>query len=150
MENHVLRIEIFSLVASIVASIAALWLAWYGIRRANRTSSAATLVTLNESFRQGWIRYLEASDQAKKNYQLAELLNLHEIACAVFLENSLTGNSKKLMGDYLNRAIKIIKDNKEAYDYVKAELVQSTSTFEFIRKFEEKTGGQLGVAKRNK
>lgn len=133
MENHVLRIDIFSL----VASIAALWFAWYGIRRANRTSSAATLVTLNESFRQGWIRYLEASDQAENNYQLAELLNLLEIACAVFLENSLTGNSKKLMLDYLNRSIKIIEDNKEAYNYLEAELVQSPSTFEFIRKFQK-------------
>jgi hypothetical protein len=69
--------------ASLGIALVALVVSWLGIWRANRTTSAATLVTLKEGFRQAWSRFFDAQDEAEKYYELAELLNLFEIACAI-------------------------------------------------------------------
>src|ERR1035438_3224880 len=89
-------------VASLGVSLVALYIAFYAVRRANKTTSAATFIALNESFRQAWERFFAAQDEEQKHYELAELINLYEIACAIYLEKSLTGNSRKLEKEYLN------------------------------------------------
>ena len=74
---------------SLAVAVIALCLSWYAITRANRSTSAATLVTLNEGFRQAWERFFQAQG-AQQDAELAELLNLFEIACAIYLEGSLS------------------------------------------------------------
>src|SRR6266849_6392399 len=76
--------------------------------RANAIASAATFVTLNEGFRQAWERCLRPQDEDATNYELAELLNLLEIACAIYLEKSLSGNSRKLISEYLESALSLL------------------------------------------
>ena len=120
--------------ASLVVSFTALSVAWYGIRRANKTSSAATLVTLNEGFRQAWGRYFEAPAE-RQQYELAELLNLFEIACAIYLEKSLTGNSRELVFEYIDGMLKIVVRNENSSEWVRHELLQSKTTFKFIKQF---------------
>ena len=76
--------------ASLAVAFAALGVSWYGIRRSNKTTSTGTLVTLNEGFRQAWGRFL--SDEVEdREYELAELMNLFEIACAAYDEGSIHG-----------------------------------------------------------
>lgn len=124
--------------ASLAISVVALVVAWFGIVRANKTTSAATLVSLNEGFRQSWQRFVATLDDAKKdNVQLdalAELLNLLEIACAIYLEKSLSGNSRKLMFEYLDSSLKILVKSQQASEQVYL-LIQSKTTFIYIKKF---------------
>jgi hypothetical protein len=119
--------------AALVVALAALGVSWYGIRRANRTTSAATLVTLNEGFRQAWERFL-AEDVQDREYELAELMNLLEIACAAHAEGSITGNSHKLLFDYLDRVLRALIHNSYANEQIGL-LLQSKDTYRFIRGF---------------
>ena len=78
--------------ASLGVAAVALAMSIYAIIRSNKTTSAATLVTLNEGFRQAWERCLQPQiDEATSNYNLAELLNLLEITSAIYLEKSISG-----------------------------------------------------------
>jgi hypothetical protein len=119
--------------ASLAVAVVALSVAWYAIVRANKTTSASTLVTLNEGFRQAWGRFLTAYPDTR-NYELAELLNLCEIACAVYLEKSLSGNSRKLMFEYLDGIFQILVKNEYSNEHVPP-LLQSKTTFVFIKQF---------------
>lgn len=119
--------------ASLLVAFVALLVAWYAIGRANKTTSAATLVALNEGFRNGWVRYVSANEELKTP-ELAELLNLLEIACALFQEGSVSGNSAGLLREYLNGALRILAADVATSARIGA-LLQDTSTFSFIRRF---------------
>lgn len=131
--------------ASLGVAFSALGVSWYGIRRANKTTSAATLATLNEAFRESWDRFFRA-DAGSKTYELAELLNLFEIACASYAENSLSGNSRKLLKDYLDRILRTLVKNDEVKQVVTTQLLQSPETFIFIKRFlRERKADSLSV-----
>lgn len=108
-------------------------MAWYAIMRANKTTSAATMVSLSEAFRNAWVRLFQAQGD-EKEVELAELLNLFEIACAISLEGSLSGNSAVIINEYLQNALLLLAQNEYAELHVGA-LLQSESTFVFIRGF---------------
>lgn len=99
---------------------------------------------LNESFRQAWDRLFKA-DLDSKSYELAELLNLLEIVCASYLESSLTGNSRTLLKDYLDRVLSLLVNNAEIERRVSEELIQSPKTFKFIKRFLRQKRGILSV-----
>jgi hypothetical protein len=128
--------------ASLGIALVALVVSWFGIWRANRTTSAATLVTLNEGFRQAWTRFFDAQDEPKKYYELAELLNLFEIACAVYLEKSLSGNARTLMSEYLENVLQHLVRNEYTKEQV-GFLLQSATTFIFIRKFMDRKANPM-------
>jgi hypothetical protein len=125
-----------------LASVA-LGVSWYAIRRANRTTSAATLVVLNEGFREAWKRFFQAnSDQLET--ELAELLNLFEIACAICLEGSLSGNSADLMNEYLNMALRMFVKHEYSREHIEG-LLQTERTFIFIKRFLRERRGSISV-----
>ena len=102
------------------------------------------MVALNESFRSAWSRFFEACEKQKPD-ELAELLNLLEIACAVCLEGSLSGNSKKLMSEYLDNILSVLA--KDVYTRANVgPLLQDDSTFVFIKKFLREKSKSLSVA----
>ena len=123
-------------IASLGFSVAALGISIFAIYRANKTTSAATLVSLNEGFRSAWQRFLDA-DKDSKDYELAELLNLIEIGSAVYLESSLTGNSGQLMFSYLGSSLKLLSADEEVKKRA-SKLIQSETTFAFTREFLKK------------
>jgi hypothetical protein len=131
--------------ASLSVAFAALGMSIYAIVRANATTSAATFVTLNEGFRQAWERCLQPrARQDALNYDLAELLNLIEIACAIYLERSVSGNSRKLVAEYLNNILSLLAANPSLNDQV-PQLLQTETTFIFIKKFLRKKRSDLSV-----
>lgn len=119
--------------ASLVVAFVALGVAWYAIRRANKTTSASTMVTLNEGFRSAWSRFF-ATPETQREIELAELLNLLEIACAVRLEGSLSGNSAVLMSEYLENVLLLLLKDPYSQEHVPP-LLQNAETFVFIRQF---------------
>ena len=130
--------------ASLAVAAVALVISVYAVIRANATASAATFVTLNEGFRQAWERCLQPQDEDATNYELAELLNLLEIACAVYLERSLSGNSRKLIFEYLDSVLSLLIKNSSLNSRV-PQLLQTDKTFIFIKKFLKKKRSTLSV-----
>lgn len=128
---------------SLGIALAALGVAGYGIRRANKTAAAATLVNLNEGLRQAWGRFLSAQGDTKRD-ELAELLNLLEVACAICLDGSLSGNSGTLMSEYLDGALRLLVNDNYTNAQVPA-LLQSKTTLIFIRKFLKENAASLSV-----
>lgn len=123
-------------ISSLCVAFVALCVSGYAIWRANKTTSAATFVTLNEGFSNAWKRFIEAKTDEQKNYELAELLNLFEIGCAIYIEGSLSGNSSKLMSAYTENVLNLLSGNDFAKNQIKT-LLQDENTFEFIKKFLE-------------
>jgi hypothetical protein len=119
--------------ASLFVAFVALAVACYAILRANKTTSAATLVSLNEGFRSAWGRFFTAKEE-QKTAELAELLNLFEIACAIRLEGSVSGNSAELLREYLDNVLRLLTGNSYICQQV-GPLLQNEATFIFIRKF---------------
>lgn len=126
---------------SLFVSLAALAVSAFAILRANTTTSGSTIVSLSEAFRQAWDRYFKAEPD-QKSYELAELLNLLEIACAVYDEWSLSGNARKLTFDYLRRVLSLIIEHKEISAEIE-KLLQDKDTFFYIKKFLRKNGTEL-------
>jgi len=119
--------------ASLLIASVALVVACYAVSRANRTTSAATLVTLNEGFRSAWGRFFSAKDE-QKTAELAELLNLFEIACAIRQEGSVSGNSAELLREYLDNVLRLLTSNAYICQQV-GPLLQNEATFVFVRRF---------------
>ena len=84
------------------------------------------------------------SDEEQKHYELAELMNLYEIACAIYLEKSLTGNSRKLEKEYLNTVLKALVTSNYAKTEVPS-LLEDKGTFEFVRLFLKEKPAFLSV-----
>ena len=135
--------------SSLAVSLSALLIAVYGIRRANRTAAAAAFVTLNECLRQSWDRYFKVTkspDDDPAATELGELLNLFEIACAMYCEGSLDGNVRTLAEEYMNNILRALVKSDETKERVATALLQSKTTFVFIRRFlDEKTSETLSV-----
>lgn len=111
--DQIVLLSLFVAGASLVASIIALWVAWFGIRRADNNSSASLLVTLNDGFRQAWQRYLSGKNDEQKQYELAELMNLLEIACALYNGGSLSGMSRKIVEELCSARTSSVPDVHE-------------------------------------
>ncbi|WP_156964691.1 hypothetical protein [Methylocapsa aurea] len=112
----------------------ALVVALFAIRKGNRNSSAATMVTLNEAFRQAWRRFLSAGEEAERQHEFAELMNLLEIGCAIYLEGSLSGVSRELTEEYLGNTLSLLESNDDARKRIEL-LRHSSTTFKYIRRF---------------
>lgn len=129
---------------SFLVSLVALAVSIFAIIRANNTTSGSTIVSLNEAFRQAWDRYFNPKTPEQKPYELAELMNLLEIACAVYDEWSLSGNARELVFDYLQRNLSLLIGHKEINAEIER-LLQDKETFLFIRKFLRKNGTRLNA-----
>lgn len=106
----------------------------YTLRKSDRNSSVATLVTLNDGFRQAWQRFLSAEGE-RRDYEFAELMNLLEIACAIDKEKSLVGVSRELAREYLGHVVQLLELNDDAQNRIAA-AAHDPTTFKYIRLFQ--------------
>jgi hypothetical protein len=126
--------SLYSAIAAVVAAVAAIFVAIYTAFKANRNSSVATMVTLNESAREAWHQFIFANSDRDRSYPLAELLNTLEIACSILNEGSCAGVSKELLGQYLKEAISALKEDSDSSRMIE-ELFSDEKTFEHIQKY---------------
>jgi len=120
--------------ASGIVSVIALVVAVYAIRKGNKNSSVATLISLSESCRAAWNRFLSAPNNDDRAYELAELMNTLEIAAAIVNEDSLAGVSKTLLRAYLEQVITLLKNNAFASEQIE-HMLSEPKTFESIQRF---------------
>ena len=74
----------------------------------------------------------KAEDEAIKQHQFAELLNLLEIACALRIRNVLTGVSRELLTEYLDDVMRLLNTSDDAKERLEA-LIHSKTTFKYLR-----------------
>jgi hypothetical protein len=118
----------------IVVAVGGVWLTGYGVYRGNRNSSAASLIALNEAWRQAWERYLLAEGDVAKQHQFAELLNILEIACALKIKRVLTGPSREILTEYLDGVLTLLKSSNDAKDRL-GNLIHAPTTFKYIGQY---------------
>lgn len=120
-------------IGSGVIALCALFVAVYTVRRSNRTSSVATLVTLNDGFRELWRSYFAAAPE-QKDHEFDELLNLLEIACGIHCEKSMVGVARELSREYVEHLLLLIERSPEARAHLERAL-HTPNTFKYIGRF---------------
>jgi hypothetical protein len=129
-----------------VIALFALYVAVYTARRSNRASSVATLVTLNDGFRELWRSYFAAALE-QKDHEFDELLNLLEIACGIHCEKSLVGIARELSQEYVEHVLLLIERSPEARARLER-AVHAPTTFKHIARFRarmRRRNPQLGL-----
>jgi hypothetical protein len=115
-----------TLVALIVAAVQL----FYG----RRTASGGALIALNESFRQAWLQFSIARDDAAKQHMLAEVMNLLNMACAILEDKLFVGRAGRLLETYLCDVFGLIGQSDDAKTRIEA-MMMTPRTFEHILKF---------------
>lgn len=108
----------------------AIWTLW----AARRAASAAAVIPLNEAFRQAWLHFVKASDDDEKQYAFADILNLLELACAIYQDKLLVAKGGKLLEDYVLHALKLIERNNSLRPTIE-QLMVTPLTFKHIADF---------------
>lgn len=121
---------------SLVVSLVALVVALVAMGRSDRNASGATLVTLYESFRQGWVRFQAETDPERSRYEMAELMNTFEIACAIHQDNSIHGRPRDILEEYLCDTFTKFADDVEAVKAIRS-MIDGPSTFKYLRMFQQ-------------
>lgn len=119
-------------IASLTIALVALVVALLALRRSDKNTSAATLVTLNEAFTAAWQRYL--APKAKRDFEFGNLANLLEIGCAFHHEGSIHGASKEILGHYLESILGMIEELPDARKRLQA-LREDPDNFKYIIRF---------------
>ena len=89
-------------------NVAALYLAARQLRIGRTGASAGALIALNDSFRQGWLEFSFAGDEARKHHAFADIMNLLKSTCAIFEDKLFVGKAGKLLEDYLCHVLILI------------------------------------------
>jgi hypothetical protein len=129
-------VQYWSALATILALPFAVWAVWYGGRQlslARKAGSGASLIALNEAFRECWKDFL-TGDEAKKSFAFAELTNALEIACAVFRDRVFFGHSADLLENYVLSVFRLIEANTDASERMVG-LLHTPRTYENIAEF---------------
>jgi hypothetical protein len=104
------------------------------LKVARRAAAGASLIPLAESFRQAWLQFRQAADEPAKQHTFADIMNLLEVACAIFEDGLLIGGAGKLLEDYLCHVFAMLNRSPDAQQRIER-MVHTAKTFEHIGKF---------------
>jgi uncharacterized protein YbcC (UPF0753/DUF2309 family) len=132
---------------TLIAGFFGVVIAVFTLRRGNKNSSVASMIPLNAEIREMYDHYLESLSNASFNTpeelealelkiasRLEKLMNVLELSAAIEVEGTLSGVSRTLMKDYLQRTL----EDLIADDYTSSKvsgLLQDENTYIFIRRF---------------
>ncbi len=128
--------------AANVSTVIALTLTVVGLIYAGRQFShgrrapAAALLTIQESFRQAWARFVDVPEGAadRRYATLSEVMNLIEIGCALHEEQIFVGRVAEMFEGYLCDVLALINDSPSAKALVE-QMLHDRVTFEHILAF---------------
>lgn len=131
--------DILSLIVatgSCVVSMVALAVSLIALRRSDRNTSLATLVSINQGLSDAWRHYLYDPSPEMRDLAFGDLTNLLEIGCAAYLSGSIHHESKKLLGQHLCGTLNIIEGHAPAHHALR-ELREAPATFANLRSFQK-------------
>jgi hypothetical protein len=109
---------LFALFLAVIALFMTARQLWVG----RRASSASALIALNESLRQAWLHFKNATTDADNQYAFADVMNLLEIACAAREDGLFVGETGVVMNKYLLDILKAIGADVSAKARIKSML----------------------------
>ncbi len=118
----------------LVVTVISVVVAVVAINKGARNASASAIVTMNAEFRTLWNTFLFAEQEREKAFYFSELLNLYEIACGIYLENSLSGVSRELIGEYITETLAHIENSDDCRRRL-GEARTGPTTFKYLKKF---------------
>jgi hypothetical protein len=99
-----------------------------------RAASGGALIALNESFRQAWLQFSNAKDEGKKQYTFSDVMNVLNMACAIFDDKLFVGQGGRLLEDYLCHVFSLIGESDDAKGRIER-MITTDKTFEHILRF---------------
>lgn len=132
-------------IVSLLVALVALVVSLMALHRSDRTGSAGTLVSLYDSIAEAWRRFLQAGTDSDQSFELAELLNRLEVACALSLGQGIHGASKELLDDYVENSLIAIVGDPGASKSL-GRLQDKPTTFKYLDRFirGRKRWGRMG------
>lgn len=99
-----------------VATVIALVFTLLEFRSGRRAASASAVISINESFRQAWTRFLDApaDDERRRYAALADIANLVETGCALQEDAVFAGRSGELLENYLCYVLSLFNNDATA------------------------------------
>ena len=118
----------------LVLTVVALFVAGRQLFHGRRAASAGSVIALNESFRQAWLQFRNAGDEGTKYYTFADIMNLLEIACAIFEDKIFVGRGGRLLEDYLCDVFNLIEQSEDAKKRIES-MIHGEKKFKHILVF---------------
>lgn len=129
--------EFWANVATLVAlipTIVALLMTVWQLRAGRHGSSAASVVSLNESLRQAWLHFRSANGEEDIQYAFSDVINLLEIACAANEDGLFVGETGKIMKKYLVHVLQAVAQDASAKQRIE-KMLEIPGTFQHIYRF---------------
>jgi hypothetical protein len=123
-------------IATLVAvalNVIALFVMARQLRTGRRAASAGALIALNESFRQAWLQFSQASEDWRQ-HTFSDIVNLLETACAIDEDKLFVGKGGKLLEDYLCHVLILIQQSDDARQRIER-MMLTPLTFKHILNF---------------
>ncbi len=79
-------------------------------------------------------RYLQAESSERRAFEFAELANLLELACAVYLDAGVHGAAREMLGEYLNEVLEILGSDHGMRKQL-SELKERPTTYKYLKRF---------------
>jgi hypothetical protein len=133
MDTIALWANVGTLIALVVNAVV-LYVAARQLFHGRRAASAGALIALNESFRQAWLQFTNAQTEDAKQHGFADVLNLLELACAVFEDKLFVGRGGRLLEDYLLHVFYLLGESQDARKRIEPMMV-TEKTFEHTLRF---------------
>ena len=127
-------IALYGTPIALVLNAGALYVAARQLFHGRRGTSAAALIALNESFRQAWLQFTNAGTEDAKQHNLADVMNLLDLTCAIFEDRLFVGRGGQLLEDYLCDTLILIGQSQDARPRIEA-MMMTEKTFEHVVRF---------------
>lgn len=130
-------IDVWNLVIAatgLVVAFCGFGLAFWTLQRGNRNSSAALVHSMQVGFNQAWEGLLVEENPVLQPVKLQNLMGLMETSAAIHCDTALTGNSGRLMEEYLRDVLGHIADTPGLPEKV-LEMRRTSTTFEYLDRF---------------
>lgn len=124
-------------IAANTATILALGYAVYQFRHARSSSSANVAATILTSINTRFEAVAKNQNSPEHYSAVCDLLNELELACAVYFDGQMGGNTGKLSLSLIKDVLRLIEKHKSLLDCAE-KAIEKTDTFENIKRFAAK------------
>jgi len=118
----------------LAVAIATLFSAALSLRRQAQASDFTSYLQLTERYANAWRKFRDAADEANKDFEFSEVLNLIQGTCHLYYARAIHGATRDMICDYLKEVLRDLFQ----HDYARGRFKESLSgpdTYFHIRRF---------------
>ena len=117
-------------VASLLVALVALIISVVALSRSDINASAAAMISLFESCKNAWTRFLKAQGNDQE-LAFGDLANVLEVACAILAADAMHGITKQLLRNYIDDQLRLL-DRHDDTSRMMTSLRGRESTFKYL------------------